>query len=73
MCVLAVSIVTFCLIIILVLSEIEYYTSTELQFDYEVDTNFSRYTMVPMITPVIMSTGIMVYHTSSHANRYHTW
>ncbi|XP_070200063.1 endoplasmic reticulum-Golgi intermediate compartment protein 2-like isoform X2 [Littorina saxatilis] len=36
------SIMTFCIIMVLVLSEIEYYTSTELKFDYEVDTNFTR-------------------------------
>lgn len=36
------SIMTFCLIMILVLSEVQYYSSTELKFDYEVDTNFTR-------------------------------
>nr|KAG5695424.1 hypothetical protein BaRGS_033549 [Batillaria attramentaria] len=30
------------LIIILVVSEIQYYTATELKFDYEVDTNLTR-------------------------------
>ncbi|KAL8608889.1 hypothetical protein ACOMHN_065227 [Nucella lapillus] len=36
------SIMTFCLIMVLVLSEVQYYTSTDLKFDYEVDTNFTR-------------------------------
>lgn len=36
------SILTFMLIVIMVVSEIQYYTATELQFDYEVDTNFTR-------------------------------
>ena len=59
-CVFAVSIMTFCLIVILVLSEIEYYSSTELQFDYEVDTNFSRYTW-QCIAPLMdfTSTGLV--------------
>ncbi|XP_046379689.2 endoplasmic reticulum-Golgi intermediate compartment protein 2-like isoform X2 [Haliotis cracherodii] len=33
------SIITFIIIAILVISEIKYYTDTELKFDYEVDTN----------------------------------
>lgn len=36
------SILTFVLIIILVISEIQYYTDTELKFEYEVDTNLTR-------------------------------
>lgn len=36
------SILIFCIIAILVISEIEYYSSTELQFDYDVDTNLTR-------------------------------
>ncbi|GFO39627.1 endoplasmic reticulum-Golgi intermediate compartment protein 2-like [Plakobranchus ocellatus] len=35
------SIVTFILIFILILSEVSYYANTELQFDYVVDTNFT--------------------------------
>lgn len=36
------SILTFVIISILVISEIQYYTSTDLHFDYEVDTNLTR-------------------------------
>jgi hypothetical protein len=35
------SVITFVLIAILILSEVSYYASTELQFEYRVDTNYS--------------------------------
>ena len=39
----AVSIVVFALILILVVSEMQYYADTELKFDVEVDKNITGY------------------------------
>ncbi|XP_041368736.1 endoplasmic reticulum-Golgi intermediate compartment protein 2-like [Gigantopelta aegis] len=52
-----ISILTFILIFILIISEFEYYTNTELQFDYQVDTNFTGKVRINIDMTIAMQCG----------------
>lgn len=61
---LTVSLVVFTIIVVLIISEVRYYSSKRLSYDYDVDPHFDGYHMAFLLLDVMLITSEVTLLTS---------